>query len=334
MTKAKAEGSQFRRFTQHARLFGLKYAWLEVICHVDYKVAERLKIPAFGRLFSSKEHWLTNWCRTYFQQEIDKYIDAGSAAAPNIANDEIVWTCWLQGEENAPAFIKALMRRVKEHGGEHAVVVITNENYQQYCQLPSEICRKYADEIISPQQMTDIIRAALLAKHGGLWLDATVLVTDIPAGIFDLPTYTVKGIRSDFFESLRIPVPSEWMSYCIASKPNSVTYRFIYDCLIHYWLEFNTLIDYFLVFYCAQIARNSIPAARAEYDAIPVNNTDCEMLLPLLRDSVSYNSSEVKTLLNGSTWAFKLSWKENLPSFTEEGDKTLVGWISEKGNGQ
>ena len=93
----------------------------------------------------------------------------------NDKNDKI-WTLWLQGEEKAPALVKACFRSVRRHCKQELVVLDANTVFD-YISLPDEIIQKYKDGKIGHAHFADICRVELLYRYGGYWLDSTGFVT-------------------------------------------------------------------------------------------------------------------------------------------------------------
>ena len=96
----------------------------------------------------------------------------------------IIWICWFQGIDSAPAVVKKCYRSVCGHLKDWDVIVITAENYDQYTALPDYIIDKWKDGRINHTHFSDLLRIDLLVRHGGLWMDATVFCTS-----GDLPGY-------------------------------------------------------------------------------------------------------------------------------------------------
>lgn len=97
---------------------------------------------------------------------------------------DTVWTCWFQGLENVPILPKKCIENIKKNFKNYRVVVITNENLNQYIKLPNYILEKYQKGLIDHTHFSDIVRTWLIAEHGGIWIDPTVLVLDS-----NLPSY-------------------------------------------------------------------------------------------------------------------------------------------------
>ena len=157
-------------------------------------------------------------------------------------NDKI-FTIWLQGEDNAPALVKACFRSVRRHCKQE-LVVLDEKTIFDYITLPKEIVKKYKDGKIGHAHFADICRVELLYQYGGYWLDSTAFVTaPIPKWIED----------EDFFVYLT------GNNYNIGGSP----YSFMQNCFIRarkgafllaawramildYWMHENHTFDYFM----------------------------------------------------------------------------------------
>lgn len=174
-----------------------------------------------------------------------------------------VWFCWFQGLENSPDIVKLCYRSIVDNSARD-VVVITDYNYKEYTNLPEHIVYKYEKGIISKTHFSDILRTDLLARHGGIWIDSTVLLTD------RLPD-TSEDIALDlfFFQKCK---PSRdgndvfLSSWFIYAKPNNKIILKTRTLLFNYWEKNNFLIDYFLfhIFFCIACNRFS-----EEYESVP-----------------------------------------------------------------
>lgn len=90
---------------------------------------------------------------------------------------KIIWWSWLQGENEAPELAKVCLESLRRNFPEYKIVVITNDNLGDYIELPQKILDKFNAGWIKGAQFADIIRLNLLAKYGGVWMDATVFCT-------------------------------------------------------------------------------------------------------------------------------------------------------------
>lgn len=159
-------------------------------------------------------------------------------------SSNIVWICWFQGMEQAPALVRKCYQSVKENMPDHEMILITSENLQEYVQFPDYIIDKWRKGQITHTHMTDLLRLELLIRYGGLWLDATVFCSGK-----NIPDYM---LHSDlfFFQCLKpgrdghSHISSSWM---ISAKTNNKILMAVRELCYEYWKEHNRLIDYFLL---------------------------------------------------------------------------------------
>lgn len=107
---------------------------------------------------------------------IKKYKEASTGKSP-IDKTCPIWICWWQGEANMPDIVKVCYASAKHHAGQHPVILITEQNYQEYATMPDYILQKVKNHEISLTHFSDMLRINLLKEHGGIWADSTLLFT-------------------------------------------------------------------------------------------------------------------------------------------------------------
>lgn len=213
--------------------------------------------------------------------------------------EKYIWVCWFQGMESAPLIVKKCVQSIKNNLPEAEIVIIDENNYRKYVDLPKYIIEKYNKKIITRTHFSDILRFALLHKYGGMWIDATVFCTGnseykyITAN--DFFTY-----QDGWFNKDTINMGS-WL---IFSKPNNKLVNYTLKLLFKYWSEFNYLYDYFLVHIFFRIATNKYAE---EWDKVPFSfMVDNHILFHSLFKK--FNSTDYERI-KGKTDFHKLSYK-------------------------
>lgn len=303
---------KIERFAAHSHTFSFNYALIELLNSLDYKYAEKRSKPLSPSLHNVRHRYVFSWLRRFLSRfPAEKLNEEGERQVGNssVEKNTVIWTCWMDGEKEAPPLVRECFTQMRKHAGRHPVVIIDKTNFRQYCPLPDFILRKYDQGIISVQQLTDILRVRLLSLYGGLWLDSTILlVSDIPDWVFAVPTFSVKGLNPRFFGKPLMPDATGWASYALGGMQSAFTALFIYDCLLDYWKHMDTQIDYFLIFYLASICRTDTARGKEEYDLLPDNNSECEILSAELL-SEQPRQAVLDRCVSSSTWAYKLNWK-------------------------
>ena len=67
----------------------------------------------------------------------------------------------------------------KKNAGDHRVIILTEDNYKQYVNIPEWLEEKKNKGVISRTHFSDVLRLTLLSHYGGLWLDSTFFVRSL-----------------------------------------------------------------------------------------------------------------------------------------------------------
>lgn len=202
-----------------------------------------------------------------------------------------VWICWLQGESHAPNLVKACIKSVRLNMPESEVVIINNNNFKQYTDFPDYILKKRVAGRITDAHFSDLLRVELLTRHGGMWVDATVLCTSsvIPKYITNSELFVYKQLDLDR-KSVRPIVASSWF---ISAKSNNDILLLTKKLLWAYWKDFNHLNDYFLFHICFAIATEKF---KKQWEAIPTfnNNSPHELQFELDNEYTELRWKQIK----------------------------------------
>ena len=116
---------------------------------------------------------------------VDRYVlppstDFTQEPVPGSGQEEKIYSIWLQGEDSAPAIVRACWRSVRTHCRQELVIKDEAQLLSEL-DLPDYVVSKYKAGRISRAHFSDICRVELLYRYGGIWLDATDFVTaDFP----------------------------------------------------------------------------------------------------------------------------------------------------------
>ena len=155
-----------------------------------------------------------------------------------------VWVMWWQGEESAPKIVQANIARLRVVFGEKNVVLITQDNYQQYVELKPIIHNKFLKNTISITHLSDIIRFNLLNDYGGLWVDATVAISEnykLPENVGFI-TLVPRGGGYDSFIGNGM-----WTGWFMGGDKGFPLFSYMVDFFNEYWDKNDKLFDYFLI---------------------------------------------------------------------------------------
>lgn len=233
-----------------------------------------------------------------------------------------IWVFWWQGDEAAPVLVKKCIESVRKNAGTHTVILLTKDNWQTYADIPEYIIKKVSEGNISLTHFSDILRMALLADHGGLWLDATIFVSQsIPDYCFTLPYFSIHYKAS----SSKI-TQGRWTGFCQGACRNSIIQCFCRDIFFEYWKKYARLADYFFIDYTMLCGYKNIPAFKQLVDSVPLNNEGIKELD--LHFSDTFSKEKYESILENSTF-FKLNWKR-IYKTENNGQKTFYSCFLEE----
>ena len=76
-----------------------------------------------------------------------------------------------------PEIARICLASIRKHSNGHNVTILTEDNYSRFVNISSSTKSLYESGKIKPAHFADLIRINLLAQRGGVWLDATILLT-------------------------------------------------------------------------------------------------------------------------------------------------------------
>lgn len=241
-----------------------------------------------------------------------------------------IWVFWGQGEENMPPLVRACYRQLKHHNDN--VTLVTIENIKKHIDLPTIIYEKAHKGEISWAHFSDIVRNTLLAKHGGLWLDATVWVSGkIPfEKLSQIDVFSANSEMQFFSRSTRFWTSFEynWSTWCMWSKSaNNRLFAFVSEMLISIAERERQWPDYVIQDYLIYYAYKNLPEIANMLEkskAIPCYKRN--ELANIMNNE--FNEDKYRELTKDD-FVFKLSFRTNWKRKTKDGKQTFYGKILE-----
>lgn len=231
-----------------------------------------------------------------------------------------IWVFWWQGVQNAPTIVQRCIASIIANAGNHPVRIVDQSNYQQYVTVPDYIEKKRRNGNITLTHFSDYLRMALLANHGGLWLDATIYATGNMQQAFREPVFTVRNPEADD------PNISgwNWSGFAFGCQKQFALPCLVLDLFDAYWKDYDYLIEYFLIDYMIRLIYDSNSLVHQCIVDIPRNNAG------LYFYQKNFNLPAEDETPPAGTWLFKLSWKRQYNTHTESGLETIYQrWLYE-----
>lgn len=219
----------------------------------------------------------------------------------NITNNTI-WILWLQGKENMPIIVKKCYESVVRNNKDRNIILLSENDISEYIEIPDFIQRKYQEGRIPFAQYSDLIRLELLLTYGGIWMDATVYMTDKLSPIIS---------NSDlfFYQSSKMEYSitkiSNW--FILAKEPNNYILKATRDSLYHYLSHNKHIINQFIFHLMVTALYNSDPVFREHFETIPYVCNMNPHLMWFSFDNIFSEKNWVNIVKTSSV--HKLSWK-------------------------
>ncbi len=179
--------------------------------------------------------------QTEYSAYMSQFLPLG-LEAPSDVPPRLLWSCWLQGIDSAPALVRSCHRELSRRFPDFEHVTLTQENLSRYVTLDNVIMDKWRAGIISNTAFSNLIRLHLLEHYGGIWFDATVLCTSdtLPDYVTASPFFTFsswKWITGDVR-----PLSTWFMASCKYHPLVMAVNR----GLTQYWHTHDSLYNYFI----------------------------------------------------------------------------------------
>ena len=280
--------------------------------------------PRFGgrKAIFRRHEEIKRYIKLKFASVLNKYKDAVYPESQSFDN-RMIWVCWLQGEANMPDIVRTCYKSVRANANGREVVLIKNENVEKYISIPKFIKDKVNNGKMSRTHFADYIRISLLKNYGGLWIDATVLVTDKINIDCKLPFFSIKQKP----DSIHFVSQYRWAVWILGCSPQIG--KILFDCLENlfkaYLNKHSLFIDFFLFDYFLAVMYDEIPLVKQLVDNCPYNNPNAYELGALLNKE--FNEDAFLQLKKNNTF-HKLSWKQSWFTHTADDKPTFYSIIS------
>ncbi len=179
-----------------------------------------------------------------------------------LSTDKIIWQYWGQGveTEHLPEVVKMCFQTIDKYKGDYQVIRLNDETLRHYIDFPEFVWDKLKNNPAFERVFfSDLLRFALIKAYGGVWLDATILLTGpLPTQFTELPYFVYQRDQS-------IPNQSYWedadvyywgwkpqfkvrmLSSVVFGKKDNIVISTLLDLLLFYWKTQNKIVNYFFL---------------------------------------------------------------------------------------
>lgn len=237
----------------------------------------------------------------------------------NKPNEGPIWVCWWQGEDQMPDIIRLCYASLKKNAtGDRPIIFLHSGNYSTYADIPRYILDKFERKLMSITHFTDILRMTLLAKHGGLWIDASVFLSSkMPDSVFSHSYFSAK----EPYDAQHLG-SGQYTVFMLGAAAEAPWIVYARDALFEYWKTSWKLIDYVLVNYILILALDSIPALKEDVMKGVLDTPHINTIQNRRDDACS--PSVFEKMISECQF-YKLSYKLDFKEKDEAGNLTYYG---------
>lgn len=175
-------------------------------------------------------------------------------------NEKIIWQYWGQGIASATQnpTVQLCFASVDKFKNDFQVIRLDDENLKYYLDLPEFIWERKQNPYFKPAFFADLIRLALLDTYGGVWIDATILLTApidpllLKQDFFMFQRH-FNAINKKFWEDFNQDYfgwddehnVNVLNSFIVAKKNNKIIHA-CFEIMMNYWRTQNKIPHYFI----------------------------------------------------------------------------------------
>lgn len=218
-----------------------------------------------------KKKYLSRYLTQIYEPVIKKYNKSYDVSILNDRIPRIIWVLWWQGDYRTNRLVKCCIDRLKQF--DFDLRILSKDNIAEYVDV-SDVYPLYEKGLLRMAALADVVRFRLLAKYGGIWLDASIFVM----GDSFLESVVSHGcFYSGHFENY----PSwnnisggKWTSYFLASCPCNPLMEYCAEAFVYCLNLHGKQIDYVIIDYTMATAYMNIPFFKTMIDRVPYNNNE------------------------------------------------------------
>ena len=200
---------------------------------------------------------MQNYVKKYFEHMLPTY---NAVQKKKLQTDKVIWQFWAQGvDATTPRVVKTCLNSVKKYSNGYEVILLTLDTIHEYIDLPEELYKKLqSGKQLKMAHFSDVLRLYLLSAYGGIWIDATILLTapideQLLSKNFFMYQRAEKPQNYKEWEKLDTTYFSWEPGFCvnllnsfIIAKKHTTIISILRDIVTHYWIKEHSNTHYFV----------------------------------------------------------------------------------------
>lgn len=149
-------------------------------------IRRKVMLKADSKLQQKMAKASRDFVQLYLDGKLTKF---NLKAKKKFNNDKIIWQYWGQGidSKSLPETVKICFNSVDRFQKDYQIIRLDDKTIIDYLDLPEFVWEKRQNKEFKHVFFSDLLRLALLDVYGGIWMDATILLTKpIPENIANM----------------------------------------------------------------------------------------------------------------------------------------------------
>ena len=267
-----------------------------------------------------KHEFILDYLDNIYRDDLLKYKDNSSQLSP--VDKKNIWVFWNTGEKNLPPIVQLCLKSVRKYANGADVHLLTMNNLEEYITIPPYIMNKYKEGKMTLAFLTDYMRISLIEKYGGLWLDATIYVSqDIPSSIFEKNLYSLHTP----YEKTIFVNDNKIHCYVLGGKKGFSFLSYVKNEIEKYWQNHDFMVDYYLLDYTIMHAYKNNTEIKKLIDGLSYTSPSLYKIIENINKPVE--EINIKQLEEDNIFS-KLNWRIT-PKENVKGKKTVFTYLEE-----
>lgn len=211
----------------------------------------------------------------YFNGETEKF---SIYPKKNLENEKIIWQYWGQGIDNntMPEIVQICFNSVDKYKGEYKVIRLSDATISDYVDIPEFVWEKRKNNPeFTITFFSDLLRLILINAYGGIWMDATILLTDnFPQKYIDCDYFFFSRSDDELYKEFWVNYDAyyfcwrddfkvRFLSSIIFAKKGSELIHNLLNVMLLFWKNSEKLPCYFTLHVIYEdIIRRKMPEAK------------------------------------------------------------------------
>lgn len=165
----------------------------------------------------------------------------------DIFSEGKIWIMWWQGYNSAPKLVKKNIDIMTALFGKEKIQVITQENYKQFVDISPNIIKRLESGQFGITGFSDVVRHNLLATHGGVWVDSTVVASELMQNFIEKRKYQNFLTLNEGHDNYHYISKAKWTTWFMGGKKGYPLFQYISKFYDLYFENHQILIDYLTI---------------------------------------------------------------------------------------